>query len=170
MKDFFNLLAILALASLSLSAFFSALNLLFPRRTAKTRTVAEAMPGRATLVGFINFLFFGAAGLALITLADRVGNGLLKAIFILPALVFLALLLISLCFGLAGMTLLIGARLAPHRSEVVRVIAGTLTLGWGSALPFVGWFLLLPYIGWLGLGAFIIGFFYRERATTPNAL
>ena len=170
MNDFFNLLAILIIISLSLSAFFTVINLLFPQRTAKTRTVAEAMPGRATLVGFINFLFFGAAGLALITLADRVGNGLLKIIFTLPALVFLATLFISLGFGLAGMTLLVGARLAPHRSDVVRVIAGTLTLSWGSALPIVGWFLLLPYIGWLGLGAFIIGFFYRERPPTSDAL
>lgn len=168
MNDFFNLLAILIIISLSLSAFFTALNLLFPHRTAKTRLVAEAMPGRATLVGFINFLFFGAAGLALITLADRVSNGLLKLVFSLPALVFLATLFVGLCFGLAGITLLVGVRLAPHRSAAAHILAGTLTLSWGSALPIVGWLLLLPYICWLGLGAFIIGLFYRERPPTSD--
>lgn len=168
MNDFFNLLAILILISLSLSAFFTALNVLFPHRTAKTRLVAEAMPGRATLVGFINFLFFGAAGLVLITLADQVSNGLLKIIFTLPALVFLATLFVGLCFGLAGIALMVGARLAPHRGAAARVLAGTLILSWGSILPIVGWFLLLPYISWLGLGAFIIGLFYRERPPTPD--
>lgn len=170
MRDFLNLLAMLFIGSLSLSAFFTALHLLFPYRTAKTRTVAEAMPGRAALAGFINFLFFGAAGLTFITLADRVGNGLLKIIFILPALLVLAALVIGLSFGLAGVALLVGARLMPHRSEAARVMVGTVTLGWGSVLPIVGWFLLLPYISWLGLGAFIISFFYREHPPTSDAV
>jgi hypothetical protein len=163
MNDFINLLALLFLGSLSLTALFTALSVLFPKRTGQTSKVADLMPGRATLVGLVNFLFFGAAGLTLLTLAERVGNGLLKIIFLLPALVFLVVLFISLCFGLAGVALLVGQRLAPQRGEVAQVMAGTLVVGWGSALPFVGWFLLLPYIGWLGLGAFIIAFFYRER-------
>ena len=170
MSDFFNALALLIIASLTLSAFFTALGTLFPKRTAKTRTVAEIMPGRATLVGFVNFLFFGAAGLALLTLADRISQGFVKIIFLVPALVFLAALIIGLCFGLTGIVRLVGARVAPQQGEVARIIAGTLTLGWGSALPFVGWFLLLPYIGWLGLGAFIISFFYREHPSTPDAV
>ncbi len=170
MRDFFNLLAILIIASVSLSAFFTVLSALFPKRTAKTRTVADLMPGRAALVGFVNFLFFGAAGLTLLTLANRVDNGLLKIILTLPALICLALLFIGLSFGLTGVAQLAGARIAPTRSDIARVIVGTLALGWGSALPIVGWFLLLPYIGWLGLGAFIIGFFYRERPPTTDAL
>lgn len=164
MNDFFNALALLLIASVSLSAFFTALSALFPKRTTETRAVADVMPGRAVLVGLVNFLFFGAAGLALLILADRVSNGALKIIFALPALVFLTTLFVGLSFGLASVAQLAGARLAPTRSEMTRIIIGTLALGWGSALPIVGWFVLLPYISWLGLGAFIIGFFYRERS------
>lgn len=170
MNDFFNLVALVTLASLSLSAFFTALSALFPRRTAQTRSVADLMPGRAALVGFINFLFFGVAGLILLTLADRVNNGVLKIILTLPALVFLAALFVGLSFGLTGVAQLAGVRLAPTRSDPLRVMVGALALGWGSALPVVGWFVLLPYIGWLGLGAFIIGFFYREPPSTSNTL
>lgn len=169
MNDFFNLLALVLMASLGLSAFFTALSALFPKRTRQTSKVADLMPGRATLVGFVNFLFFGAAGLILLTLADRMSNGLLKLIFLLPALLFVATLFIGLCFGLAGVALLAGARLAPLRGDVARTVVGTLVLGWGSALPVVGWFLLWPYIGWLGLGAFIIGFFYREPLPISDA-
>jgi hypothetical protein len=170
MRDFPNLLGLLLIGSLSLSAFFTALSVLFPKRAVKTRTVADLMPGRATLVGLVNFLFFGAAGLILLTIANQVSNGVLKIIFTVPALVCLALLFGGLSFGLAGVAQLAGARLAPGRSDVTCAFVGSLALGWGSVLPIVGWFLLLPYIGWLGLGAFIIGFFYRERPPTMEPL
>jgi hypothetical protein len=59
---------------------------------------------------------------------------------------------------------LVGERLAPAQTALRRTLWGTLALGLGSALPFAGWFLLLPYAALTGLGAFIVGFFWREPA------
>ncbi len=163
MRDFLNLLVALILGSLGLSAFFVALSVLFPRRIAKTRAVADAVPGRAALVGLVNFLFFGVIAVALSGISDQLGNDLLRVLLIIPALVCAALLSVGLTFGLAGVVQLVGQRLSPQDHELKRMVAGTLVLGWACALPFVGWFGLLPYAGLLGLGAFIVSFFYREK-------
>jgi len=145
------------LVAISLVAFFVVLIALFPQRLAKTSAIADAMPGRAFLVGLVNFLFFGALAVALLALNDRVGHGVL----VIPALFFLTPLTMGLSFGLGGITQLLGRRLAPQKTELQRTIWGALTLGFACLLPFVGWFGLLPYTGLLGLGAFIISFFYR---------
>ena len=169
MTDIVRGLWVVALGSASLSALLVTLGALFPGRTAKARAVAEAMPGRSTLIGLINFLFFGAAGFVLFTLANNVSNGLLKVILILPALVCVAALSIGLSLGLAGVAQMVGARLWPQRPEWLRSLAAAIFLTWASAVPLVGWFLLLPYLLWLGLGAFIIGFVYREKPVAESS-
>ena len=145
------------LVTVSLVAFFVVLKALFPHRLAKTSAVADAMPGRAFLVGLVNFLFFGALATAFLALNDRFGGGLL----VIPALFFLTPLTLGLSFGLGGITQLLGQRLVPQKTELQRTIWGALALGLACLLPFVGWFGLLPYTALLGLGAFIISFFYR---------
>lgn len=151
--------------NLTLIAFFVVLNALFQRRVAKTRAVADAMPGRAFAVGLVNFLFFGAITFILFTLANQIGNDFLRGLLTLPALFFLAALSAGLSFGLAGMVQLVGERLAAAQTEIRRTVWGALALSFGSSLPFVGWFGLLPYVGLLGLGAFIVSFFWRESST-----
>ena len=152
---------------ISLIAYFLTLRAFCPRRVAQTRAAADTLPGRSLAVGLVNFLFFGALTLILITITDRVGNSPLKILTLLPTLFFIALLGVGLSFGLAGVVELVGERLAPAQSAFRRTLWGTLSLSLGSALPFVGWFLLLPYAGLLGLGAFIISFFYREPRPGP---
>lgn len=163
MEDIIRVILIVIALNLTFVPFLLALNILFPRRVAKTRAVADLMPGRAFAVGLVNFLFFSAIAFILLTLADRVGNELLKGLLTLPGLFFLAVLGVGLSFGSAGMAQLAGERLAPAQSEMRRILWGGLALSLGSTLPFVGWFLLLPYVELVGLGAFIISFFYRER-------
>ena len=167
MQDALRIITLLILINIGLGAYFLTLGVLFPRRVAKTRTVADLMPGRSFAVGLVNFLFFGAITLVLFNIAERIGNDVLKTILTLPALFFLAVLGIGLSFGLAGMVQLVGERLAPAQTSFRRTLWGALALSLGSSLPFVGWFLLLPYAGLLGLGAFIIGFFWREQ-TSPS--
>ena len=154
---------------LALVAFFVVLTALFPRRVAKTKAVAGLMPGRAFAVGLVNFLFFGAVTFILFTLAGQAGNDLLRVILTLPALFFLSALSVGVSFGLAGMVGLVGERLAASQTEIRRTVWGALALSLGSSLPFVGWFGLLPYAGLLGLGAFIVSFFWRERNTNIHA-
>ena len=161
MNEALRIIAILIFGNLFLIAFVLTVGALFPKRLAQTRLVAEVMPGRAFIVGLVNVLFFGAVGLAFSALADWINNELPR----LPALIFIAVLAFGLSFGLAGMAQLVGARLFPQRGEIARTAWGTLSLSLGSTLPFIGWFALLPYAACLGLGAFIIGFFYRARST-----
>jgi hypothetical protein len=165
MTDLIRPILFILAFNLALVAFFVALTALFPRRVAKTRAVADLMPGRAFAVGLVNFLFFGAITFILFTLVGQVGNELLRVILALPALFFLSALSVGLSFGLAGVVQLVGERLAASQPEIRRTVWGALALSLGSSLPFVGWFGLLPYSGLLGLGAFIVSFFFRERTT-----
>ncbi len=158
---------ILAIAALSvgLAAFFLAVRTLFPRRVARTRALAELMPGRSFGVGLVNGLFFGLIAFILLSIANNL-FGLGRAVITLPALFCLTLLGVGLSFGLSGMVELIGERLAPAQTAFWRTAWGTLALSFGSAVPLVGWFLLLPYAGLVGMGAFIISFFWREQSPT----
>jgi hypothetical protein len=140
--------------------FVLSLNALFPRRVARTRTLAEQMPGRAFAMGLINLLFFGAVALGFSALADAIGNELPR----LPALFIFTVLLIALSFGLTALARLVGERLRPQASDLNRTVVGTLALSLGSTLPLVGWFALLPYAASLGLGAFLLSFIVREKA------
>lgn len=164
MQDALRIITLLALLNLGLVAYFLTLAALFPRRAAKTRAVADLMPGRSFAVGLVNFLFFGAITFALFTLSNNIGSGVVKAIIALPALFFLAVLGAGLSFGLTGMVQLVGERLAPTQTSFRRTLWGALALSLGASLPFVGWFLLLPYAGLLGLGAFIVAFFWKEQS------
>lgn len=162
--ELLNLALAIILLSVGLVAYFLALRVLFPRRIARTRAVAEQTPGRALAVGVVNALFFGIITFILLAIAGDAGQ-VVKVILMIPALVFLGLLGIGFSCGLSGMAELVGERLAPAQTAFRRTLWGTLALGLGCGLPFVGWFLLLPYAGLVGLGAFILGFFWRE----PNA-
>src|ERR1051325_4514974 len=120
-------LILFSLITLSLVVFFIVLKALFPQRLAKTSVVADAMPGRAFLVGLVNFLFFGALAIAFLALNDRFGRGFL----VIPALFFLTPLTLGLSFGLGGITQLLGQRLVPQKTELQPTIWGALAPGFG---------------------------------------
>ena len=152
---------LLLVGLLSLVAFMTVMRALFPARLAAVRALAGAAPGRAFLVGFVNFVFFGGFALALLALSSRGGDGLLRVLLGVPAFFFLAVLAAGLSFGLSGMAQLVGLRLLPESADLRQTIWGALALGLACLLPFLGWFLLLPYAALLGLGAFILGLFSR---------
>ncbi len=160
MNDVVRIVLFWLVGNVFLVAFMLAMGAFFPKRLAQTGRVAEAMPGRAFLAGLVNVLFFGALALAFGALADWIGNELPRV----PALIFFGLLIIGASFGLAGVVPLVGARLLPERGPLAHTAWGTLILSLACTLPLVGWFALLPYAVCLGLGGFIIGFFYRRPA------
>jgi hypothetical protein len=84
-----------------------------------------------------------------------------------PTLLVVAAAALAICFGLGGVTQLVGERLLPERGPALRQAAGALAAGLACALPFVGWFVLLPYLLLLGLGAFILSFFDLGPRTNP---
>lgn len=162
MNELLTVTLVIVILTLNLIPFFIALVTLFPARAAKTQEISNRMPGRAFVIGMVNFIFFLVVALALFSLSERV-EGLLKVILLFPALVFIVLLAIALSFGLGSMANLVGERLAPAQAAWKRTFWGALLLGLGGSVPLLGWFLLLPYAAWVGMGAFIIGFFQKTN-------
>lgn len=162
MNELLTVTLVILVLTLNLIPFFMVLTALFPARTAKTQATANQMPGRALVIGMVNFIFFLVLALALFSLSERV-EGLLKVILLFPALAFTVLLAIALSFGLGSMAALVGERLAPAQAAWKRTFWGALLLGLGGSVPLLGWFLLLPYAAWVGMGAFIIGFFQKTN-------
>jgi hypothetical protein len=153
-------------SALCLVALFLVLETLFPRLVARTHDAAEAMPGRAFLLGLVNFLFLFALLAVLSALGENLRIGALQ----LLALLVLALLLILLTFGLAGVAQLLGARLAPERGPLARTLWGAAALTLACLTPFLGWFGLLPYTALLGLGAFILSWFRRDLSKETDVI
>jgi hypothetical protein len=144
--------AALVILSLMTVAFFTVLTALFPSRLARVQAAASAMPGRALVVGLVNWIFFGAVVLALLALTQWTHVQLLA----LPALAIAAVVALAAIFGLAGVVEMVGERLLSHTTGARRTSVGALALAWACALPYVGWFALLPYVLALGLGAVIL--------------
>ena len=167
MKEILDIVLVFLVLALLLIPFFIVLGTLFPKRTAKTQSILNLMPGRAFAVGLVNFVFFLSVGMVFLIIADRVEN-LIKAILFIPALIIFTALAVTLSFGLTGMVQLIGERIAPAQSLWRRTLWGTLLLGIGCAVPLVGWFLLLIYAACTGIGAFITSFFQPDRPPLPK--
>jgi hypothetical protein len=162
MTDIFRLFFIIILLTIALAAYFLVVGALFANRTTRTQHMITSMPGRSFGVGLVNFLFFGVIALVLFSLAGNAGK-FVKVVLITPASLITALLIIMLSFGLTGMVNLLGERILPEVASWKRTAFGTMILSFACALPFVGWFLLFPYVGFVGIGAFILGLFQRDR-------
>ena len=144
--------AALVIVSLMVAAFFVVLSALFPGRIARVQAAAAAMPGRAIVVGLVNWIFFAAVVLALLALTQWTHVQLLAV----PALAIAAVVALAAIFGLAGVVEMLGARLLVNTPGPRRTSLGALVLAWACALPYAGWFVLLPYVLALGLGAVIL--------------
>jgi hypothetical protein len=166
MNEYFRLLVVLPLSVAALAAYFVVLQALFPRVVGRARRVAEAAPGRSLITGLLNFAVSGGVALALLGIADRLPEGGLKAIVTLPALIILLALGAGLSLGLGGVVLALRARLGEPEAGAAanwrRTAGAAAALALACLTPVVGWFILLPYAALLGLGAFILGFFWRE--------
>ncbi len=162
MSDIVNIFVIVLLSTASLSAYFLTAHALFPGRVAKTKTIIQNLPGRSFGIGLVNFSFFLIVALVLFSISDKIENGFVKGVVMLPGLIILAFIAIMLSLGLAGMSAHVGERIVPETPSWKQTIWGTICLSFACALPFIGWFLLFPYIGLVGIGAFILGIFQRE--------
>ena len=161
MSDILRLFLIIILLTIGLSAYFLVAGALFPQRVAKTKAMVQSVPGRASGVGLVNFVFFTVIAIVLFSVAENAG-AFIKGVLTIPAIVIIAFLAIMLSFGLAAMANLLGERLFPELARWKQTIWGTVCLSFACSVPFAGWFLLLPYTGFVGVGAFILGFFQRE--------
>jgi len=168
MNELFRLVLWVIVLAITLIGFFLVLGVLFPTQLGKTRTALQSMPGRAFLLGLVNFAFFGLIDFFLFFLTDAGAGrvtGVLRGILFFPALIILALLAITLSMGLTSMSKLLGERILPDLSSLKQAIWGCVFLVLACAVPFVGWFLLLPYIGLMSIGAFLLSLFQRTTTT-----
>ena len=165
MNDIFNLAAATLLGSVLLTALFLVVGALFPRRVAYTHALADSARGRAFVIGLINFAFLAIVSFMFFVLADNLNLGILA----FPGTLVLALLILGLTFGLAGVVHLVGERLAPDQGPTTRALCGALALSLACATPFAGWFVLLPFVGITGLGAFILSYLQRPAGQGETA-
>lgn len=165
MNDFLRLSIIVVFVDVTLVALFVVVGALFPKRVGRARVIADSFPGRSLVVGLINLAFWLGLALAF----GALGQWLKFQLFNVPALILLVGLAASLTLGLAGVVQLVGERLAPSHNSFGHSAWGALAVTWACAAPFIGWFGLLPYAGLLGLGAFILSFFYPARPAEPAA-
>jgi len=159
MNQLWQFAAAFFLLDVPLIVLFIVLGVFFPLRLARTRSLTLAMPGRALLVGFVNFLFFGALAFVFLQWGKN-GTALLS----LVAVLLCAMLSIGATFGLAAASETVAERLAPTMAGIWKSAAGAALLSIACAFPLLGWFGLLPYTLLLGLGGFILSFFLRGPA------
>ena len=160
----FGLVLIVLLGAISLIAFCLLMDVFFSRKLGQIQKIAEQMTGRSLLLGLVNFLFFGAICVALLSLSENIGLWFLS----IPALLIALILAVGLILGLSAITHLVGERLFPELEPLKQKTYGSGVLILACLAPFVGWFGFLPFVLLLGLGALIGGWFPRKRVNQPE--
>ena len=150
-------LVLFVLGGLCLTALFVVLNNLFRETVESAQLIAHDSPGRAFLIGLINFLFIMVIAIALQNVAQRLGFQLLAFI----GLFLMFLLAVGVAFGFSAMVELVSERLTPGQTSWKFTAGGAVALSMACLTPFIGWYGLLPYVGLRGLGAFLLSLIAR---------
>lgn len=156
-NDIFTLLMFAVTAIFGVLALMLFLAAVMPRATARSKAALVAGPRRAFFVGLANYIFVGGIALLLLNAGD--------VLAVLGALIFLAVVSITM-FGLAGLALLTGERLAELRrmelSPFKQMVWGTLTLELAMvSLPVFGWVVVAPATMMTSFGAAVLA--WRNR-------
>lgn len=153
----------LVILGICLIALMLVVAALWPNLTQRAKQSLERSPGKAFLVGLVNYLFLGAISLVLLNLGPVAALGLLLG----------AVLLVGTTLGLPGAAALVGARLHRLRqSEATpwgEIVTGGVALDLAVLVPIVGWFLLLPGLFLWSFGAAALALVTREKVETADA-
>lgn len=166
MDQIFNLILLVAVGVITIVALLAAINLLLPKPVEKVLKNLEESLGRSTLLGLVNFLFFGGLFILFIWLADMLENVVAGIFVFLASLIGLGIIVLAV-FGLAAFANLLGDRIGDAGSPFKTNIRGGLLLVLAGIAPYVGWFLFTPLAVWAGLGAAIQAFLRRKNAPAP---
>lgn len=168
MDQLINLILLVASGIVTVVALLAAVNLFFPRTIQKVQQNVELAPGRSTLLGLVNFLFFGAILVLFLWLAERMYN-FIGGIFILLAGLIGIGIAVLVIFGLAAFANLLGNRMGSEESSPFKIsIRGGLLLVLAGIAPYVGWLIFTPLVVWTGFGA-AIPVFVRRREKGSSA-
>jgi hypothetical protein len=152
----------LVILGICLIALMLVVAVLWPGLTRRARQNLEASPGKAFVVGLVNYVFLGAIGLVLMNLGPIAAIGLLLG----------AALLVGTFLGLPAVAALIGARLHGLRERDAtpwgEIVAGGLALDLAILVPVVGWFILLPALFLWSFGAAALALVSRQKTETAD--
>ena len=141
----------------TLAALLVLLPALLPGRVARAQQIAQISPGRAFVIGLVNFLFFGLV--ATIFAQGGEFGGLLGGIILLTLLVLTAV-------GLAAINQIVQGRLYPKGAGVKVGLKTAVLLIAGGLVPLLGWLVVTPILLLISLGAAIIAL-VRRKSNAP---
>jgi len=165
MDQLINLILLVASGIATVVAFLAAINLLLPEPVRKVQQNLEDSLGRSTLLGLVNFLFFGALMVLAAWLADKLGNVVAGVFVFLAGLIGLGIIVLAV-FGLVAFANLLGNRIGGEPGTPFKAnLRGGLLLILAGIAPYVGWLIFTPLVVWAGLGAAIQAFIPRRNAS-----
>jgi hypothetical protein len=163
MDQLFNLILLVAAGIVTVVALLAAINLLLPRPVQKVQQNLERSLGRSTLLGLVNFLFFGAIFTLAIWLSEQSGNFVAGIFVFLAGLIGIGIIVMAV-FGLVAFANLLGERIGDKSNSPFKAnLRGGLLLILAGIAPYIGWFLFTPLVVWAGLGAAITAFVRRRE-------
>jgi len=167
MDQLINLILLVASGIVTVVALLTAINLLLPGPVQKVQQNLESALGRSTLLGLVNFLFFGTIVVLFVWLADRLDNVIAGIFIFLAGLIGLAIIVLAV-FGLVAFANLLGSRIGGETVSPFKAnLRGGLLLVLAGIAPYVGWLIFTPLVIWAGLGAAIQAFIPRRNTAVP---
>ena len=164
MDQLINLILLVISGIVTVVALLGAINLLLPGPVQKVQLNLESSLGRSTLLGLVNFLFFGALMALAAWLADKLGNVIAGVFVFLAGLIGLGIIVLAV-FGLVAFANLLGNRIGGEPGTPFKAnLRGGLLLVLAGIAPYVGWLIFTPLVAWAGLGAAIQAFIPRRNA------
>jgi hypothetical protein len=144
----------------TLAALLVLLPALLPERVARAQQIAQTSPGRAFVIGLVNFLFFGVVA-AIFTNGGEAG-GLIALIISLAIVAIMAV-------GLAAINQIVQGRLYANEGGVKVGLKTAVLLIASCLLPLLGWLVVMPILLLISLGAGIIALVRRKSAPAEQA-
>jgi hypothetical protein len=167
MDQLINLILLVASGIVTVVALLGAINLLLPEPVQKVQLNLEGSLGRSTLLGLVNFLFFGALMALAAWLADTFGNVIAGVFVFLAGLIGLGIIVLAV-FGLVAFANILGNRIGGEPGTSFKAnLRGGLLLVLAGIAPYIGWLIFTPLVVWAGLGAAIQAFIPRRNASVP---
>jgi hypothetical protein len=159
MAEGLQLIIIILFSGGTLAALLVLLPALLPGRVARAQQIAQNSPGRAFVIGLVNFLFFGVLVLIFSQGAELGG--------LIAGTILLALMTVT-AVGLAGINQILQGRLYPNDSGVKVGLKTAVLLLASGLLPLLGWFVLTPVLLLISLGAAIIALVQRKSTASSS--
>ncbi|MAT97080.1 MAG: hypothetical protein CL608_08060 [Anaerolineaceae bacterium] len=160
MAEGLQLIIIILFSGGTLAALLVLLPALLPGRVARAQQIVQKSPGRAFVIGLVNFLFFGVL-IAIFAQGADLGG-------LIAGTILLALMMVT-AVGLAGINQIVQGRLYPNDGGVKVGLKTAVLLIAAGLVPLLGWFVLTPVLLLISLGAAIIAL-VRRKSTASSGI